>query len=202
MCGRYQISMEEEIVEMREIFREINERYKDTLQRQAMKTGEVFPADIAPVLVSGENKPQAALMTWGFPKWQGRGIIINARAETAEEKKSFRLPLNRRRCVVPATGFYEWRHDGNTKKSKYLFRLSGLKPLYLAGIYDQFQAESAAYYAYVILTTAANPSVAAYHDRMPLILHMDQISAWLSDAGFARTFLQTPSDAALDASPA
>jgi putative SOS response-associated peptidase YedK len=195
--------MEDEILEMREILNEINERYKDAPEAAAAKTGEVFPTDTAPVLIRAGETPQALLMKWGFPKppqrryassgapiLQGSGVVINARAETAQDKISFRPSLSSRRCVVPTTGFFEWRQDDGKKKTKYLFRLPETKMLYLAGLYNTFKSEPAPYEAYVILTTTANPSVAPYHDRMPLVLTPDNIDAWLTDTAFAYEYVQ------------
>ena len=87
MCGRYYIEDDETIAEMRKIFDEINQRYQNTPQRDAWKTGEIFPTDTAPVLIGEKDAAQPILMKWGYPKWQGSGVIINARAETADEKQ-------------------------------------------------------------------------------------------------------------------
>ena len=213
MCGRYLITMEDEILEMREILDQINERYKDEPEAAAAKTGEIFPTDTVPVLIRADEKPQALLMKWGFPKppkrryesseapiWQSSGVVINARAETAQDKVSFRTSLTSRRCVVPTTGFFEWRQDDGKKKTKYLFRFPETKMLYLAGLYNTFKSAPAPHLAYVILTTAANPSVAPYHDRMPLVLTPDNnIDAWLADTAFAYEYVQRPCRAMLEA---
>ena len=187
MCGRYQVSTEEEIMEMREIINEVNERYKDKPELSAMKTGEIFPTETAPVLVSRSGENHAELMKWGFSRWDSKGVIINARSETALEKKSFRASLLNRRCVVPTTGFYEWqKREGS--KTKYLFRLPETKMLYLAGLYEKSPLGD----TYVIMTTAANPSISLYHDRMPLILTSDILDQWLTDTDYALAFTQQP----------
>lgn len=109
-------------------------------------------------------------------------VIFNARAETVEEKKTFRQSLFTNRCVVPSTGFYEW----DEQKKKHLFRLPpGEQTLYMAGIckeYDGIQR-------YVILTTAANNSMKAIHDRMPVILPKDKILLWATDTATALDYL-------------
>ena len=197
MCGRYQIEAETDN-DMDEILDEINERYKDI--PETAKTGEVCPTDIAPVLIRGNNKPQAVLMKWGFPKWQGDGVIINARAETVQDKLAFRPSLESRRCVIPATGFFEWRQEQGKKKTKYLFRLPETKMLYLAGLYNVFRDGSRSYDAYVILTAEANSSMSPYHDRMPLVLLPDDKCRWLTDPGFAYEYVQRPCRAVLKAS--
>ena len=199
MCGRYLALTEDEIIEYREIINEVNEKYKNTELLASMAKGEVFPTNIAPVLAASKADPQAALMKWGFPKYQGAGVIINARAETILEKRMFQKSLMERRCVVPTAGFFEWRQEAAKKKTKYLFRLPHTKLLYLAGIYGRFTEGGVPYDAYVIITTAATPSVASYHDRMPLILEAEQIKPWLADTSFALEHLQSPSGAILQA---
>lgn len=199
MCGRYQVSTEEEIIEIREIIGEVNDRYKDKPLLASVTTGEVFPTNIAPILVAGKSKPQAALMKWGFPKYQGSGVIINARTETAIEKRMFYKPLLERRCVIPTTGFYEWRQEESRKKTKFHFRTDEMKALYLAGLYGSFYDGNAAYDAYVILTTAANPSMTIYHDRMPLILNSSSIDDWLSDTEYALDYIKKTCETMLHA---
>lgn len=71
-------------------------------------------------------------MSWGFPKWDGKGVIINAKSETASEK-NIKQSLLQRRCVIPSTGFYEWNNAGKSKE-KYLFRSETSPVLYMAGI--------------------------------------------------------------------
>ena len=197
MCGRYTVFTEEEVIEMREIINEVNQRYINTPEHAAMKTGEIFPTNIAPVLALEKNALEAMLMNWGFPKWQGEGVIINARSETAMEKPMFRNSLGTRRCVIPSTGFYEWKHEGEKKKKdKYLIKLPGQSMLYMAGLYNTFKDKlGRPYTAYVILTAKANASMATLHDRMPVILAASQKEVWLSDYGAAMKIMIRANDA-------
>ena len=123
-------------------------------------------------------------MFWGFPKWKGSGVIINARAETAADKPMFRSSLAARRCIVPSTGFYEWKHSGDKKqKDKYLINLPDTPMLYMAGIYNYYhESDGQQLPRFVILTTAANNSIAPLHDRMPVILSSAEKKDWLSGA--------------------
>jgi len=156
--------------------------------------GEVFPTNIAPVI--SRDGPMA--IKWGFPQWKGAGVIINARAETAAEKNMFRKPLLERRCIVPSSGFYEWRHvggqnsrsAGQKKKEKFLLRIPGERFLFMAGIINIFKgADGNDYSAFVILTTTANESVAPIHDRMPVILAPYERDRWLRDSTFMESAL-------------
>ena len=96
----------------------------------------------------------------------------------------FRRSIAFQRCVIPATGFYEW----DAAKHKYFFQMPG-QPIYLAGIYDTISGVN----CFIILTTEPNDSVAPIHDRMPLLLSHEQVRPWLVDAGAA---LQPPAAAA------
>ena len=113
------------------------------------------------MLLNREGGRLADLFRWGFPNFYRKGVIINARAETAEDKPTFRPCLEAGRCVIPSAGFYEWDAD----KRKIRFYQPG-HALYMAGLYRVYEGKP----CYVILTTAANPSVADVHDRMPLVL--------------------------------
>lgn len=177
MCGRYNFSQEESD-EIREIVREVERR-----QRGEFKTGEIYPTNAAPVLVAGDDRPVPELLTWGFPGFKGQRTIINARAETAPDKPMFRKCLEQRRCVIPSTGFYEWDEG----KQKIRFNLPGDRALYMAGLYNEFAGEP----RYVILTTAANESIADVHNRMPVVLPRERITEWIGDLAAAMDILHT-----------
>ncbi len=187
MCGRYTVFTEDEIAELRAILNEINERYKNTRLHAAMKTGEIAPTNVAPVVASDG----VHLMHWGIPKWDGKGVVINARSESAHEKSMFKQSLLTRRCVVPSTGFYEWSHTG--PKIKYLCRMPGIPLLLMAGIYGLYaNARGEKEEHYTILTTAANADIAPIHDRMPVILQPSEQSDWIHNPGAATEILHRP----------
>ncbi len=167
MCGRFNVDFEAE-KELKKILKELNKKYPG----RNPKSGEVFPTDTAAILVEGKEEAQAELSVWGFPQYTGKGVIINARCETALEKPTFRDSVLSRRCLIPTTGFYEW----DKEKNKYLFRNGTSQVLYLAGIYKLYQGFS----RFVILTTAANASMSMVHHRMPLIVESQQIQPWLT----------------------
>ena len=180
MCGRYTLFTDEDSAEINRIIEQVNRKYPEN----NFKTGEIFPTNSAPVLVQEKSSLSPTLMNWGFPHFKGSGVIINARAETAEEKRMFRESLKQRRCVIPSTGFYEWKQDQT--KQKYLFRLPHLNVLYMAGIYNVFKGEP----RYVILTTEANSSIADVHHRMPVVLPQDKLMDWVFDENKAAEIAQ------------
>jgi len=152
--------------------------------------GDVFPANIAPVI----EDCGVAVVKWGFPHWKNSGVLINARAESALEKKMFGNPLRERRCVIPSSGFYEWAHSSGCKlKDKYLLRRPGENVLYMAGMISTFRdAFGNPYCAFVILTTAASDSVSPIHDRIPVILSQDEVDQWTRDDEFMQYVLHRP----------
>lgn len=177
MCGRYQFSAAEND-DLRRIVRDVQRRCNNELNFRIID-GDVAPSCRAPVLIARNNRVIGDLQTWGL-RGPGGKLIINARAETVTQKSMFRRSIAARRCVIPATAFYEW----DTAHRPYLFSLPN-SPVWLAGIYDCIEGTN----CFVILTTAPNASVAPVHDRMPLTLLREQIRPWLIDAEAALALL-------------
>lgn len=169
MCGRYTLMTDEEYGDIRRIIQEV----QDKVHGAPVKTGEIFPTNLAPVLMQEQGRVEAEAAIWGFPNFRTKGVIINSRSETAAEKPMFRKPLLESRCAVPTTGFFEW----DKEKHKYLFQLQGTGELYLAGIWNEFKGER----RYTILTTAPNDSIINVHNRMPVIVPKARIEEWLTD---------------------
>ncbi|WP_299012912.1 SOS response-associated peptidase [uncultured Photobacterium sp.] len=112
---------------------------------------------------------------WGIqPDWATH-LIINAKGETAGEKKTFRLAMRTHRCLVPCSGWYEWRDEGAPRKQKYLFTHAQGKPLYMAGIWFPYATPHL-----VTLTTSANNECQPYHPRMPVFIPLNSIRLWLN----------------------
>lgn len=165
MCGRYYVD-DETAREIEKIVRDLDRKL------QIERTGDVKPSQSALVLSQREQHLTPEQMNWGFPGFQGKGLLINARAESVLEKRAFKESVLHRRCVIPAKGFYEW----NPQKEKYSFERS--EPiLFMAGCFNQFQGQN----RFVILTTEANASVSMVHDRMPLILEQQEVEDWVLD---------------------
>jgi putative SOS response-associated peptidase YedK len=109
--------------------------------------------------------------------------MINARAETAAEKPAFRDPLERKRCLIPADGFYEWKRNGKSKQP-YCFEVGDREPFAFAGLWDNWRApDGSKLETCTILTTTPNQLLTDIHDRMPVILSSENYDLWL-DPGF------------------
>ena len=179
MCGRYLFSTQE-YKEFRQIVRDAQRRSSGQHNELNFPmAGDIAPTAEAPVLIASGDKVVAEFQRWGIPGWRG-GLMINARAETVCVKPMFRRSMAAQRCVIPASGYYEW----DAGKHKYFFQLPG-KPIYLAGIYDNIEGIN----CFVILTTSPDETVKDIHDRMPLILNHDQVRPWLTDAQSALSLL-------------
>ena len=179
MCGRYRFSTDQ-YRELQQIVRAaLRGERREKEEFSAPVAGDVAPAARAPVLIARGQKVTARFQQWGIPGKNG-GLVINARAETVCEKPMFRSSMAGRRCVIPASGYYEW----DAARHKYFFQLPD-NPLYMAGIYDNVEGQD----RFVVLTTAPNKTVQDIHDRMPLILTHDQVRPWLTDTQAALALL-------------
>lgn len=149
----------------------------------------IAPTQDVPVLREREpGRREVALLRWGLvPSWAADPSIgqrmINARAETLAEKPSFRTALRRRRCVVLASGWYEWQKTATGKQPFFLHRHDG-EPLGFAGLWEQWvdRGSGEAIQSCTIVTTAAPPALAAIHDRMPVVLARESLAPWLDPA--------------------
>ncbi len=143
---------------------------------------DIYPDEMAPILKEDGTDTLLMDMKWGFPRYRGKGLYINARAETALEKPTFRDSALSRRCIIPARHFYEW----DPEKDKFIFADEKEAPLYMAGLYNLYGDED----RFVILTTEANDSVSPVHPRMPLILKRDEIKPWIFSGDETDNFLK------------
>ena len=101
MCGRYYLDIEMGR-DIKDIIEEIKQIYRNRSELKEMQSGEIFPTDIVPIIISG----RPVLMKWGFSRYDGKGQIINARLETAAEKPTFRKAFMEHRCLIPASYFF------------------------------------------------------------------------------------------------
>jgi putative SOS response-associated peptidase YedK len=177
MCGRYTVHTEEELVEIREILEMLSMRiYENNFEKNA-KAGEMNPTDRTPVLMVKNNEVVLESVRWGFKKWDDKGVIINARSESIGEKGLFRGLGTENRCIIPATGFFEWKHQGGKKSNdKYFIKREDGEMLFMAGLYRQGDVDL----EFVILTKEADTNVGKVHTRMPLIMNRKQVAGWFA----------------------
>ena len=140
----------------------------------------IAPTQDVYVVADFGNGPELTTLSWGLiPAQSGDGKrFINARSETIESKPSFRESYKRRRCLILADGFYEWKRSGSSKRP-YYFQLSDESPFAFAGIWDSWGTKGRIT-ACAIVTTVANETLKPIHNRMPVILHPDEYRHWLS----------------------
>lgn len=146
------------------------------------RSGDIFPSCQAMVIFKSDSGITVGEMNWGFLQYRKPGLFINARAETAMERKMFRESVLHRRCIIPAKHFYEWDAD----KNKVTFFREDQPLLYMAGFYQCFAGEN----RFIILTTQANESVSPVHHRMPLILEESELEEWVYDDSFTEFALR------------
>jgi putative SOS response-associated peptidase YedK len=145
----------------------------------------VAPTQQAAVVRNRGDNNRLDLLKWGLvPAWSKDlsfgSHLINARSENVAEKPAFRHAIKYRRCIIPTSGFYEWSHTGDKKQPHYI-RMADHSPMCMAGLWESWKVpDGGELETFTILTTSANKLVAPIHDRMPVILHPDTFSIWLS----------------------
>ena len=180
MCGRYFIDDGIDSAELHQIIDEVNRKNMDA---SVKVSGEIFPTDIVPVVAMNRSLiPTPFAMGWGYKLPNGK-TVFNARSESAAEKPMFRDGMQQRRCVVPATNYFEWEH-GRTK-IKYAIKLASANLFYMAGIY-RLEGRNP---VFSILTRDPAESIAFVHDRMPVILPHDLINDWINPKNKAEELL-------------
>lgn len=172
----------------------------------------IAPTQQVPVVREREpGRREIALLRWGLvPPWAADPAIgqrlINARAETLAEKPSFRAAFRRRRCVVLASGWYEWQETAAGKRPFFLYRRDG-EPLGFAGLWEHWTDRSSGeiVQSCAIVTQAAPPPLAAIHDRMPALLERHALGEWLDprieEASRLAALLDPGAAAAIEARP-
>ena len=171
MCGRITLRRPERVklerLDTRPLFQELP-RYN------------IAPTQNVWAVTESNEERSLSLLQWSLvPNWSTKPAgLINARAETLETKRSFREAFTRRRCLIPADGFYEWEKLGKAKQPHY-FQMKNAQPFFFAGIWDDWQLDGRSITSCAIITTTANKLLATIHDRMPVILRDDALDGWL-----------------------
>ncbi len=179
MCGRFAITLPPDA--MAQLF-----EASPANDMPDVPNYNVCPTNQVHVVKSGAQRSLVS-MRWGFiPHWYKKTndgpLLINARAETVADKPAFRSACRERRCVILASGFYEWTRSNDARLPWYITRKDG-GLLSFAGIWQDWGEEGARQTTCAIVTTAANEPMSAIHHRMPVVLEADDVSLWLGEQG-------------------
>ena len=217
MCGRYLFISEED--ELKELLYLASFGSGVELEPNDLPNGDISPGMRAFVITgfgddgaeNGKRRIKAEMALWGIPMIRKSSLIINSRREKVMSSPIFSRLLDTGRCLIPASGYYEWKRESYTEKQsagdiqlslfgaeqeeeqsikrqinrKYLFTLPGKKTLYMAGLYDHYRESP----RFTIITGAAVGRAADIHQRMPLILTGDNINTWLNGGSAAAELL-------------
>lgn len=194
MCSRYFLDADGNIIAY---------TFQVPVHDRIKKRFNIAPTQEAPVIRAAEpGVREAAMLRWGLvPSWAKDVKIgsqmINARAETLAEKPAFRNAFRQRRCIVPATGFFEWTGETGRKQA-YAITIPERPIFAFAGLWEWWKREEGpAVESFTIVTTDANETVATIHDRMPVILPAQSYDRWLFGTAEEARSLLHPSEEAI-----
>jgi putative SOS response-associated peptidase YedK len=195
MCGRYSITLPPEAI------RELFQTYGELPNWPAYYNAA--PTTALPVVRQAKDgdSRELVLMTWGLIPWFSKDgkttySTINARAEGIQTAASYREPFKTRRCIVPASGYFEWTGPKNDRQPHYFRRADG-QPMALAGLWDRWRSKdkSETKESFTIVTTEPSKFAARFHNRMPLILEPDTWDRWIkSEPDVAATLMKPASE--------
>jgi putative SOS response-associated peptidase YedK len=179
MCGRFTLTAE---------FHEIIDRFaiEAAIEEELyLKSYNVAPSHSVLSVINDGEKNRLGYLKWGLiPSWSKDEKIgsklINARAETLAEKPSFRDAFRKRRCLVLADGFYEWKRHENGTKTPMRIKLKSNEVFAMAGIWERWKKGNDTIFTCTVITTSPNELMSNIHDRMPVILHKDDEQTWLN----------------------
>ena len=178
MCGRFYVPVDDADEMIVRIIEAASDRAR-RLDVGPVARGEIFPAQtVAALAPNKHSQPEAFPMRWGYQLRNGKQLI-NTRSETAAERPMFRDSFALRRCLIPASMYFEWQHGGPVKQ-RFALRPGWDGPVWLMGIYRHEPGQVLP--ALSILTRAAAPEIAFIHDRMPAICPPDRVKEWLDPA--------------------
>ncbi|HZU71586.1 MAG TPA: SOS response-associated peptidase [Acidimicrobiales bacterium] len=184
MCGRYVAASPRAVLEER--FQATPRQQDDAGQEPSWN---VAPTDVEPVVTLRKGERRLEDFRWGLvPSWSknmdGGPRMINARAETLMSRRAFQVPMTKRRCLVPADGYYEWLKrtgpDGRPERLPFYFTPADDQGFAFAGLWDVWKSPEGEWVpTFTIITVDANQAVAPIHDRMPAALRREDWDAWL-----------------------
>jgi putative SOS response-associated peptidase YedK len=193
MCGRYTITLTMEELMLRFFLETSTPFYEPRFN--------VAPGQLVPAIINDGKHNKLGQLRWGLiPSWAEDPKVgykmINARVETLAEKPAFRVPLQRKRCMIPADGFYDWKVSEEGKQPMRITLKSG-ELFAMAALYDTWESpEGGKISSCTIITTESNKIMEGIHDRMPIILRKEDEAMWLNrsiqDTELLRSLLQRP----------
>ena len=198
MCGRYVANWSKT-------------SFEKTFNTQAplFESFNIAPTQLAPVVYSKPSGQRETLMTrWGLlPYWvkepeDFKANLFNARAESLSEKASFKRPFKTSRCLVPASGFYEWKKENGGKVPHYIKASDDV--IAFAGLYEHWQKGDNEVVSHTIITTKPNDFMQSIHNRMPVILEQEAFDLWLDPSNDDTEMLEhllKPYEGELEAHP-
>lgn len=198
MCTRFYTEMSPELRPIVEKAKRsaLGIKMMEKMGKPLKTEGEIFPTDMVPVLGPNKNGERSVFpMVWGYSIPGVKHPIVNARVETAPAKDVWRDGWNSRRCIIPASWYYEWEHipaaGGKMKAGdKYLIQANGSSVLYLAGLYRMEEYREMKYPVFAVLTKEPTPELRKLHDRMPVILPENKIDEWIIPEAKAESIIQ------------
>lgn len=190
MCGRFALTLPTEA--MAQLF-----AATPSNDLPEIPNFNICPTTQVAVLTSKDSVRRLRPMRWGFlPHWYKSPadgpLLINARAETLAAKPAFRDACRERRCLIPATGFFEWTKDANGNRLPWYIRRTDSAPIAFAGVWQVWDKGDVPLLTCAIVTTSANKALSKIHHRMPLTLDQSDWPLWLGEAGKGAARLMEP----------
>jgi putative SOS response-associated peptidase YedK len=175
MCGRFSLSTG---------LTTLKEKFQFIFTDETKPKYNIAPSQSILTVVQNDNNRVGKQMKWGLIPFWAKDIkigykMINARAETIDEKPAYKHPFQKQRCLILADGFYEWKKQGK-EKQPYRFQLKNGEPFAFAGLWDRWDKGEETLYSCTIITTKPNNLTKEVHDRMPVILPEDAYDLWLN----------------------
>lgn len=194
MCGRFSLD-----TNASDLAQEFAVEVKESITSHY----NIAPSQQIFAIKNNAGKRSLEKMKWGLiPSWvkdleSWKSNLINARAETVMEKPSFKSAFKNRPCLIPTSGYYEWTKD----KQPYFFRLKNRKLFALAGLWSSWNKGEDELITCTIITTAANPTAAKVHQRMPVILQASEYDSWLGELNDRKLLLDSLPEVELELYP-
>ncbi|KAA9302372.1 MULTISPECIES: SOS response-associated peptidase [Aerococcus] len=175
MCGRYEYQVNDPL---------LAHFYGKLGQDSQVSVGTVYPGqDVLCLGLDPQAKVRVAAMRWGFDGFKKKQLLINARSETINDKLAFAQAFRYRRCIFPMSAFYEWSAD----KTRFLFSASEV--LFVGGCYQVIpQAQGQVQAQAILMTQPADQIVGRVHQRMPYLIHKEDLRSWLGDWHYASNY--------------